>query len=259
MAQVVVVAVESMAATEFLALTAVRYGRGDLLGKCLALVSLAPIFLLAQLAALVAVRRDWPTLVLLAGQLLNDRFNALLKSFLRQARPEACELEDFGMPSNHAQFMGFLLCYSALFLHQRCDCPRWEAAAWVAGTAALTALVCVSRIYLAYHTTGQVLVGLGVGLAAGGCWFAAYVARLERLGSALAGSRLGRSLLLKDHSGIRNVLRFEWHCLQAVQTREGVARGEFRQSEPELEEEPAAGCGGSPVHKYRRRTSRKRW
>uniref|UniRef100_A0A7S2S7W1 Phosphatidic acid phosphatase type 2/haloperoxidase domain-containing protein n=1 Tax=Rhizochromulina marina TaxID=1034831 RepID=A0A7S2S7W1_9STRA len=206
---------------EFLSVTAVRYRTGDLVGKGLALVSLAPIFLIAQLAALVAVRRDWPTLVLLLGQLLNDQLNGLVKHQVRQPRPLDCELESYGMPSNHAQFMGFLLSFTGLYLCWRCACSRLEKAFWATGTAGLTVLVCISRVYLLYHTTEQVLVGLGLGFLAGAGWFLAFTFHLESLGAAAAASWVGRALLLKDHSRVRNVAVFEWESLQQLRATSG--------------------------------------
>ena len=60
---------------------------GDDVGKFMALVSLAPIFLIAQMAALLAVRRDVQTASLLIGQLLNEVVNYVLKNAIRESRP----------------------------------------------------------------------------------------------------------------------------------------------------------------------------
>ena len=48
------------------------------------------------------------------------RLNGILKEALGHPRPQACDLDGYGMPSNHAQFMGFLVslltCRFSLFL-----------------------------------------------------------------------------------------------------------------------------------------------
>ena len=195
-----------------LSLTAVNYESGNLLSLALGLVSLSPVFLVAQLTALVAVQRDWQTLVLLAGVLLNVCLNKVLKDFFREPRPasrcvfamgvdggmEAGGFEEYGMPSNHSQFMAFIAAYMSLFLIGGCKGMPLPERALLSAVALLAAgLVAYSRCYLGYHSVAQVLVGLVVGSSAGFAWYTLYVRRLHVLGSWVAETWWARALRLE--------------------------------------------------------------
>jgi hypothetical protein len=53
-------------------------------------------------------------------------------------------------------------------------------------------IVCYSRIYLRYHTAGQVLVGLSVGIAVGAGWYFLDVAYSCRVGKYICSHSVVR-------------------------------------------------------------------
>ena len=211
-------------AAKALSLTAVAYDSGDTLGKVLALVSLIPIIIPAQLAALFAVRRDWQTLVLGFGVIFSVVLNKLLKDLLKIPRPlrdcdgvdsifSAGSHEEYGMPSNHSQLMAFVSTFASMYLVARVRAPRFEVAGWVILGVVSSGLVAYSRVYLWYHTTEQVLAGLCVGTLAGAFWFGSYLAVFEPLGRCVVAQPWSQRLFLKDHSGVRNVVEFEFDAI----------------------------------------------
>eukprot|EP01041_Mallomonas_annulata_P007387 gene7387-15082_t len=95
-------------------LTYVRFITGDHFGHFLALVTLAPIFIMVMYASIIALKRELHTIWAVIGQIIGVIFSILLKKLLSQKRPEQSGLEDEGMPSNHAQFITFFFLYHAL-------------------------------------------------------------------------------------------------------------------------------------------------
>ena len=87
----------------------------------------------------------------------------------------------YGMPSSHAQFMSYFAAYLILFLSFRhisafvSPYPYCNFLLRMITTLGLcfgAAAVSVSRIYLNYHTTRQVLAGFGAGTVCAFGWFA---------------------------------------------------------------------------------------
>jgi dolichyldiphosphatase len=201
----------------YLELTSVRFQEGDIVGQSLALISVVPIFIMAQYVALIAFRRDWQTICFFAGQLLNECLNLCLKVSIRAPRPAGCELSSYGMPSSHSQFMTFLATSIALYLLRRTRCPLWEKLVIISGAGSLAAAVSLSRVYLRYHTSDQVAAGAILGVVAGAAWFVVYQQALEPLGPRLMRSFLGRTFKLCDFSTIFNVSDFQHQSLLASQ------------------------------------------
>jgi len=195
-------------------LTQCSYPANDPFGPLVCLVTLSPVYLMVALVVLLASRRDLATGALLLGQLLNEGLNYLLKNWLRQPRPPSMAPSFggpvYGMPSNHAQFVGFLAAYLCL----------WAAVCWraprllrrLATLAALLAAgaVAATRVYLRLHTPAQVGVGLAVGAASAGAWFVLVQAILRPRFHALAHSALGRALQLRDCTFVDDVLTLEF-------------------------------------------------
>lgn len=76
------------------------------------------------------------------------------------------ERKDYGMPSSHAQFVGYL--YGNVDeLVKLVWLPGWLVRL---ATLVVTVLVPVSRVYLEYHYEGQVLIGLMLGYAFATLW-----------------------------------------------------------------------------------------
>ena len=189
-----------------LSLTFVSYQQGDTIGKVAALVTLAPIFAHVALGSWILARRELHAACLFAGSVLNTALCVAIKSQVRQPRPAGATLQDYGMPSNHAQTTTFLALYCVLLLWHGCTVRHspgsslgvanphphpnpnsdpnpnpnpnpnqvrhalfWKPA--LTAAAALLALaVAASRVYLGEHTLAQVVVGSLVGGAAAAAW-----------------------------------------------------------------------------------------
>ena len=82
----------------------------------MALFTLSPVFIMVSYATSLIVLRFPPRLALvLCGQLVCVALNLVLKRLFRQPRPEGPQvlhLGQHGMPSNHAMFMGYVVCFS---------------------------------------------------------------------------------------------------------------------------------------------------
>lgn len=104
-----------------LSLTYISYFKDDMWGKTLAYISMAPfIFAIFELGFVISpnskpARRTVAILILL-GQILNEVLNAVLKGFFKEPRPLGTERFDFGMPSSHSQFMGYLAAIAPMFV-----------------------------------------------------------------------------------------------------------------------------------------------
>ena len=103
-----------------LSLTFVSYQQGDTIGKVAALVTLAPIFAHVALGSWILARRELHAACLFAGSVLNTALCVAIKSQVRQPRPAGATLQDYGMPSNHAQTTTFLALYCVLLLWHGC-------------------------------------------------------------------------------------------------------------------------------------------
>ena len=189
-----------------------------LLGPLACLVTLSPVYVMVAYVVLLASRRDLATASLLLGQLLNEAANFALKRALRQPRPFS-QMDRgplgfagprYGMPSDHAQFVGFLAAYALLWAARCWRAPRALRHLAAAGVLLAAAAVAATRVYLRLHTPAQVGVGLAVGAALGGGWFALVQALLRRHFHAIAASRLGRALQLRDLTLVDDVLALEY-------------------------------------------------
>ncbi|KAE8257674.1 hypothetical protein A4X13_0g2200 [Tilletia indica] len=162
-------------------LTHVRYDAEDPIAQLLALITLAPIFLLCAYTSIILYRRELTFLNALVGQLGCEAINWGLKRLIRQPRPlglAGVSEEGYGMPSSHSQFMGFFaaffVCHFVLH-HPPLRRPRTlintmrrvEHLGSVVLIVGLSVAVCYSRHYLLYHSTAQILVGLSIGLVIG--------------------------------------------------------------------------------------------
>eukprot|EP00696_Hemimastix_kukwesjijk_P018480 gnl/Hemi2/7375_TR2515_c0_g1_i1.p1 gnl/Hemi2/7375_TR2515_c0_g1~~gnl/Hemi2/7375_TR2515_c0_g1_i1.p1 ORF type:complete len:306 (+),score=57.85 gnl/Hemi2/7375_TR2515_c0_g1_i1:3-920(+) len=187
----------------------------------LVLLSLLPQALCVAYATAFYQRRDVATLALILGQALNEVLNAVLKRVLRIPRPSPQMGAGFGMPSSHAQFMGFLVCHILLSLlplplapappakptarlhvdsntdAAPCRCQWTWAWAWRTALETLCiAGVCYSRVHLGYHSSAQVVAGVSLGLVFGVAWFALIALLRSRVYPVLLTSRLGTLLQL---------------------------------------------------------------
>nr|CAH8825438.1 unnamed protein product [Trichobilharzia regenti] len=203
-----------------LSLFHVEYPIGDKFGKLLAYSSMVPILIMISLMTLVVSRRDLHTIFYLFGCLLNEISNCIFKSSINQPRPFPSvhpSIESSGMPSNHAQFMGFFCAYTVLFLYIRLNQKSFSRHLRVfilSLCITLTSVVCCSRVYLLYHTVSQVLAGLTIGGTFGIVWFLVIQYAITRHFPRICDSRIGQFLMLQDFTNINNIMKFEYTAVQ---------------------------------------------
>uniref|UniRef100_UPI00358DE9F5 dolichyldiphosphatase 1 n=1 Tax=Myxine glutinosa TaxID=7769 RepID=UPI00358DE9F5 len=160
---------------------------------------------------------------LLVGMLSNEAVNYLLKHWIQEPRP-CTEVNhsfhtEYGLPSNHAQFIWFFFMYSLLFLYMRLRVtgrPLWRLLL-VLVLLLMAVSVSYSRVYLLYHTSRQVCCGMMVGGGMAVAWFAFTQLILTPLFPCISAWTLSKYLLLRDTTPIHNLLWFEY-----VACRSGV-------------------------------------
>ncbi|CAH1271482.1 DOLPP1 [Branchiostoma lanceolatum] len=208
-----------------ISLTHVEYEEGDLLGKGLAWCSLTPVFILVGFGTLLLFRRELHTISFLAGILLNEAVNWVLKHLIREPRPcrgHSVVFSEYGMPSSHAQFMWFFSTYIVLFLYVRLHQSytstllenMWKHLTAV-GVFLLSMLVSYSRVYLRYHTTVQVAAGAAAGIPLGIVWFAIVQLALTPWFPMIAAWPICELFMVRDSTLIPNILWFEYTAARA--------------------------------------------
>ncbi|RUS79083.1 hypothetical protein EGW08_013136 [Elysia chlorotica] len=200
--------------------TYVEYPKGDFLGYILAWVSLLPMIILVSFATLIIFRRDLHTIAFATGLVVNEAVNWIVKHAVKEARPMRGRQNlntEYGMPSSHSQFMWFFSSYFAVFLllrlyrnHSIID-DLWKYVCALLGILAAI-LVSWSRVYLMYHTVGQVAVGAVLGIFLSAPWFCFVHFLLTPVFPILSSSPLGELLMLRDSTLIPHVLWFEYTC-----------------------------------------------
>ncbi|KAJ1474789.1 hypothetical protein T484DRAFT_1969770 [Baffinella frigidus] len=190
--------------------------------KLLGVAAMAPYFIMCALAVLLLRCRELLVAVWLSGHLLNEALNLVLKKVIKEPRPPGAPrvgFDEHGMPSSHSQFMGFYLVFSSCVLLFRVRNVRahWKLGA-VAFNALLSAAVLHGRILLGFHTPPQVLVGFGVGCAAGLAYFFLARAVLFPAFGRIARWPLMRLLLARDAAGVDNVMQFEHDAYARTQS-----------------------------------------
>jgi dolichyldiphosphatase len=190
----------------------VEYESGDAIGALAALITQTPIFVMVSYATLLLSRRDLSTASLLLGQLLNEVLNYVLKHACAEPRPVGAPAfaPEHGMPSNHAQFIGFLVSAGSLWAVRRWGVGiMWRALSVVSGVALGTA-VCASRLYLGYHDTRQVVAGVVVGFLSGASWHVMTEMVLRPAFPAIAATPLARFFLIRDCTHVQNIIMAEY-------------------------------------------------
>ncbi|KAJ2834184.1 hypothetical protein GGI24_000513 [Coemansia furcata] len=197
-------------------LTHFQYSDGDHIGMALALASLFPIFMVVMEVTIVLSRREIAGILLLSGQLLNEAFNLVLKQIIREERPHLHLGDGYGMPSSHAQFMGFFVVFTTMYLEARITTNVIHKRAVQMGAIVLGVLVAASRVYLGYHSGMQVVAGGAVGLIAGLVWYwlVVHVLYPSGLVEALLGTSVCQWLLIRDSRGVPDIALAEYRLSQ---------------------------------------------
>ncbi|KAJ2245490.1 hypothetical protein GGH97_002827 [Coemansia sp. RSA 475] len=193
-------------------LTHFQYQDGDHFGELLALVSLAPIFIIVAETTIVFSRREITGILLLCGQLLNELFNLVLKLAICEPRPHEHLGDGYGMPSSHSQFMGFFAVYVLMYFESQITTNIVQKRCVQIGAIVLSVLVVVSRVYLGYHTLRQVLAGVGIGVVAGIAWYQ-FVELVRRTGILDYALRSGicHWLLIRDSRNVTDIALVEYN------------------------------------------------
>ncbi|KAL2212186.1 PAP2-domain-containing protein [Sarocladium strictum] len=224
-----------------LSLTHVYYDPDDHLSLLCAYLALIPQALGIVYATLIFSTREVEIALLFAGQLACEALNFALKRLIKEERPRRIHGKGYGMPSSHAQFVAFWSVSLALFLlvrHRPRDVSAtaerkngsaasknkskrgigsdrpWSflerAAVSVLGLL-VAAAVAWSRTYLGYHTTRQVLVGSGAGVASALAWFI-FTGELRRTGWLhwALQTRLARALRTRDLIVVEDMCQAGW-------------------------------------------------
>jgi dolichyldiphosphatase len=176
------------------------------------LSQLALVWTAVGLAAMFLVRRDLAIISLSCGHLVDYLVNKGLKKAFREPRPSTSTREDFGMPSNHSQFVFFFTTFLILYIIYRVKFVHniWK---WVLfAVISAGALACsYARVEFGHHTVAQVFVGAVVGLATGGLWFS-FEHNILRpyIYPIVEEWPISQYFYLRDSSQIDNVLKFEY-------------------------------------------------
>lgn len=234
-------------------LTHVLYEQGDHLGWLCALFSLAPVFIVVSLVTSFVNRRDLTTFTFLLGTLFNEILNFALKSLLKEPRPEWGKVKGIhdhapahGMPSNHAQFAGFNAAWILLWIafSWRSVGRLWRFMAALA--ALMLGLVTAgSRVYLHYHDTRQIAVGLAVGALFASLWYFLVLEKIGRQSGLFAWvvkTPLAQWLLVRDCSGNGiDVLTEEYKAISKATSASSASvppNGKPNEEEEELPQKP---------------------
>jgi dolichyldiphosphatase len=170
-------------------LTYVQYEENDQLGLLLSIITLSPIFIIVIYGFLILTNPNIKNIMIIIGQFINLVINHILKKILKQPRPVDCELDSYGMPSNHSQFIIFIgiiyikhlyndICYkneqliitSNQKLINKIQFQIYKSKLFIFIIIIGSFLVCYSRVYLNYHTSFQVIIGTLLGLLMGFIW-----------------------------------------------------------------------------------------
>ncbi|KAG0225835.1 dolichyldiphosphatase [Mortierella sp. GBAus27b] len=200
-----------------LSLSNVQFVPDSLLTEFFAYVTLSPLAIFCGYVAVVVVDRDLKPLVMLAGQVLSEGLNAVMKRIIKQARPTTYIGDGYGMPSSHSQFMTYFATYSILLMYRRDVAPDDFLPPLVSALAVIwAALVVYSRVHLYYHTWQQVVAGTicGIAFALGYYYFVYDILRPSGIFEWIVDQPLARQFYVRDTDAIPDLAKFEWDMWQ---------------------------------------------
>lgn len=195
-----------------ISLTHVYFNPSDKVSYAFAYITLAPIAIMVFYASVIVSRREMAGILMLAGQLLNEVLNYILKEHLQQDRPYGHLGDGYGMPSSHSQFIWYFAVYGSLYLFNyiHLDHTVWKVLT-SAAMFALAILVAVSRIYLGYHTLNQVIIGSLVGISFGLFWYSTTkFLHSHGIIDYILDLSISQKLYIRDMGIVDNVARYEY-------------------------------------------------
>lgn len=159
--------------------TYVLYDPNDVVSFISVYFSLLPIGVLIFYLSWFIITREIEPVIIAGGQVVNDVVNNIVKNIIKEDRPLMIEgfqqnglRSGYGMPSAHSQFMGFFATY--FMLRVWLGWKGLTTSRKILSTIALygtAGCVVFSRVYLYYHSLGQVLVGVSLGCFIGASYF----------------------------------------------------------------------------------------
>lgn len=198
---------------QYFDLFCIGWDPSDDLGMLMASLSLIPQLTVVALVVVILSRRELEACYLLMGLLTSTVLNKYLKEYLAHDRPIGSPKEGYGMPSDHAQFMFFLLFYvSWMFLFRNCftQSKVYKSIA-ITTTLALSTAVAYSRIRLNVHSEDQVLAGalLGSFLSISWTLLGAFIVR-PHVFPWIEDTWAAKWFLLKDSTIVPDILEKEY-------------------------------------------------
>lgn len=159
--------------------TYVLYDPKDIIALFSVHLSLLPIYTMVFYTSWFLLTREIEPVIVVAGHLVGEITNKIIKRVVRQPRPDfhkdfgtGSYSLTYGMPSAHSQFMGFFASYFACIFIFKIEYfqPVQKAIGCVIVTL-VSMGVAGSRVYLLYHTPQQVIVGVMFGALLGLIYF----------------------------------------------------------------------------------------
>ncbi|KAF9195497.1 hypothetical protein BGZ51_000073 [Haplosporangium sp. Z 767] len=200
-----------------LSLTHVQFSANDNYSKVFAHLTLSPLAITCGYIAVLLTTRDLTVVIMLAGQLLNECINHVLKRLVKQARPTEYLGDGYGMPSSHSQFMSYFATYMVILMY-RMGASSGAVSPHVVTTIVLiwSILVIYSRVHLYYHTWQQVVAGTicGCAFAIGYYFFVNSFLRSRGMQDWMLDNSFGRWSCLVERQQMDYVYQWEWEQFQ---------------------------------------------
>lgn len=196
--------------------TLILYNPSDPISIICVYLSLSPILLLTFYLSWLIITREMESIIVAGGQLINEFINKILKRLIKQPRPHISLMgPGYGMPSAHSQFVGFFLSYWSLKLWLQWGHVESKIR-YNLYLLCFTLAVCLSRVYLLYHTFDQIIIGYVIGIIDGIIYFGA-VGIVRQLGiiNWILTWPLCRGLMITDtfnNDGITLYTKWQTHC-----------------------------------------------
>ena len=207
-------------------LTHVRYGAEDKLGLMFAWASLLPVFIsLGGFVTHFIFRRELQAMFFALGLLIAQFFSEFVKKSVKESRPLTCEAlemcDSHGWPSSHSVYMAFFSIYLTLLASRRLTFSTSLGKLFVVVLPwPFAVIVMYSRIYLGYHSLGQVIAGCILGLILGLVWFLIVNVVLVHTFPILEELPICRYFYVRDSTHIPNVMLFEYQNCRAARKSE---------------------------------------
>lgn len=213
--------------------TYILYNPNDLVSTICVQFSLLPIYIMVFYTSWFLITREIEPVIIVGGHLVGELMNKIVKQIVKQPRPDFHK--DFGagsyglsygMPSAHSQFMGLFAAYYICTILKKVPLQLWKKALGVLLLSTSAVGVAFSRVYLLYHTSEQVLVGVILGGVLGtGLFVVASVFRDVGIVDWVLSWRIVRFFWIKD---------LYYHSYQSFEDEYRAAEARARQKKKSM-------------------------